>query len=64
MENSKHIREYVQLLLAKLELTKLRYCNQGYDWSMLGKEGQKQVEQAMAEIDNFLRIIKQTIKAA
>lgn len=47
----------VKLTLARLDIIKLKHANAGYDWSMCGKEGQKLLEDTLAEIDNQLHIL-------
>lgn len=44
------IEMILKLNLAKLGITKLRYKDQGYDWAMLGEEGQQQMEDILKEL--------------
>lgn len=46
----------VRLMLARLDLVKLKHANGGYDWSMCGEEGRKIIEQLILEIDKLIDI--------
>ena len=57
MERSKKLELIVSLTLAKLDIQKLKYDH--YLWSMLGYEGQVQIEQTLAEIHQYLDELKE-----
>jgi len=54
---TEEIKMIVQLNMAKLEIIKLKHISMGYDWSMLGQEGQRQMEQMLVEINNLLETL-------
>ena len=55
MEN---IEMILKLNLAKLDITKLKYNQQGYDWAMLGKQGQEDMDNLLIEINQMLEKLR------
>lgn len=53
--DSDKVLKRIQLLLAKVELIKLKSANGGYDFAILGKDGQKLVKDTLAEIEGLLK---------
>jgi hypothetical protein len=46
--------ERVNLILAKVEILKLKTVNSGYDWSCTPDDDKEKVEQVLEEIDRLL----------
>lgn len=59
-DDMQRIDMIVKLTLARLEFTKLKYSNQGYDWAMTGEEGQKIITKTLVDIDFMLNYLKET----
>ena len=48
------IADYPKLLLAKIDLIKLRHINAGYEWSMISPNGKIELEKALLKLDELI----------
>lgn len=51
---TEEVQTVTKLTLAKIEILKLKLANGGYDFSLIGKENQDQLDNTLAEIETLL----------